>query len=895
MFRLTCVVVLAIGFIGRVAFGATFGGSYLNQTTILLGTVAAPPGPYPSSITVANLPGLIANVSVILTNVSHAVPDDIDVLLVGPGGQKLVLMSDAGGDNVANSNRLSFSDDFTASLPDSTRILTGTYKPTNYGANDAFPAGAPGAPYDSAFSIFDGTNPNGVWRLYATDDVFGNASGSIGGWHLNIATVAFPPTITSQPTDKVVQPGTDVTFNVSVSGTPPFAYQWLRNGEVIVPFGQGGPTLKVLEVTTNRAGYYSVNIANAANPAGVHSRQARLDVVGPLTVVDPPSTVITQPGADVRLFVGVSGNPPFRYQWTLNGAVLPDETNAFLNLFKVEPESGGDYRAIIWNGDEAVTTDRALVLVRSSTGPAPEDMFAARPTIGGSKGVLQGDSSKATRERGEPIRPGGGKTVWFQWVAPDSGIVTFNSRGSAFDVFLNVFSGVEANNLRRVAGDDDFGGFYTSAFQFNVVRGEKYQIQIDGFGRNGAGGEFTVRWDLEITQEIVPIIVEDPEPQAVVAGDSAFFKVAPDSQDVAYQWYLNGKPIRGETDNTLFIPVAKSEHVGLYSVRVLNRFDRFVFSPAVRLQIGSLGGFLWQDKSEAVLYSLGLGAFVPIGAGVSFFQEGPAAASRQAGDPNPCGNPFFGTLWQGLAATNNGIIEVNTIGSEIPARMAVYQITGGADDFFKPAFICDLSSASNGVPAVAKFPATKGTNYAIVLEGFEASGNLLLNCKMGVAPPLTNALKYCFVPESGGITLAMPATDWCPLPDCQWRFNGVDIPGAPGSSLTLSGFSALQVGTYSVRMSNFVRTATREVANVALVGPFTVNHWWTTNAGKVGFVLNASNAVPFVLETSTNLNGLWSPIATNPDPCSILIYTNSSALTTPQRFFRAAPWPPVGP
>ncbi len=895
MFRLTCVVVLAIGFIGRVAFGATFGGSYLNQTTILLGTVAAPPGPYPSSITVANLPGLIANVSVILTNVSHAVPDDIDVLLVGPGGQKLVLMSDAGGDNAANFIRLSFSDDFTASLPDSTRILTGTYKPTNYGANDAFPAGAPVAPYDSAFSIFDGTNPNGVWRLYATDDVFGNASGSIGGWHLNIATVAFPPTITSQPTDKVVQPGTDVTFNVSVSGTPPFAYQWLRNGEVIVPFGQGGPTLKVLEVTTNRAGYYSVNIANAANPAGVHSRQARLDVVGPLTVIDPPSTVITQPGSDVRLFVGVSGNPPFRYQWTLNGAVLPDETNAFLNLFKVEPESGGDYRAIVWNGDEAVTTDRALVLVRSSTGRTPEDKFADRPTVEGLKGVLQGDSTNASRERGEPIRPGGGKTVWFQWVAPDSGIVTFNSRGSTFDVFLNVFSGVEVNNLRRIAGDDDFGGFYTSAFQCNVVRGEKYQIQIDGFGRNGAGGEFTVRWDLEITQELVPVIVEDPEPQAVIAGGRAIFRIKTELEDDEYQWFRNGKEIPGETKNVYIVPTAKSEDVGLYSVRVLNRFDRFVFSPAVRLQIGSLGGFLWQDKSEAVLYSLGLGAFVPIGAGVSFFQEGPSAASRQAGDPNPCGNPFFGTLWQGLAATNNGIIEANTIGSEIPARMAVYQITGGADDFFKPAFICDLSSASNGVPAVAKFPATKGTNYAIVLEGFEASGNLLLNCKMGVAPPLTNALKYCFVPESGGITLAMPATDWCPLPDCQWRFNGVDIPGATGSSLTLSGFSALQVGTYSVRMSNFVRTATREVANVALTGPFTVNHWWTTNSGKVGFLLNASNAMPFVLETSTNLNGLWSPIATNPDPCSVLIYTNGSALTTPQRFFRAAPWPPVGP
>ena len=328
---------------------------------------------------------------------------------------------------------------------------------------------------------------------------------------------------------------------------------------------------------------------------------------------------------------------------------------------------------------------------------------------------------------------------------------------------------------------------------------------------------------------------------------------------------------------------------------MLNRFNRFVLSPAVVLQIGSIGGFLWGDKKETILYSYSLGEFVPIGAGVSFFQEAPSAASRQADDPNPCGNPFFGTLWQGLAATNNGIIEVSTVGSEIPARMAVYQITGGADDFFKPAFICDLSSASNGVPAVASFPASQGTNYAIVLEGFEGSGNLQLNCKMGVAPPLTNALKYCFVPAGGGITLTMPATEWCPLPTCQWRFNGVDIPGATGSTLTLSGFSALQVGTYSVRVSNFVRTTTRDVANVALVGPFTVNHWWTTNSGKVSFVLNASNSVAFVLETSTNLNGLWSPIATNPDPCSILLYTNGNSLSTPQRFFRAAPWPPAGP
>jgi hypothetical protein len=124
----------------------------------------------------------------------------------------------------------------------------------------------------------------------------------------------------------------------------------------------------------------------------------------------------------------------------------------------------------------------------------------------------------------------------------------------------------------------------------------------------------------------------------------------------------------------------------------------------------------------------------------------------------------------------------------------------------------------------------------------------------------------------------------------------VDIVGETGPTLLVKDFNEGKVGTYSVWMSNFVGTATRDVANLALAGPFLVNHWWITNASGVGFVLNASNGMPFVLETTTNLGGSpWLPIATNPDPCLILLYTNLGALTDPQRFFRAAPWPPIGP
>src|SRR5207253_7219073 len=102
-------------------------------------------------------------------------PDDIDVLLVGPSGQTVMLMSDAGGESGAtgiSSVTITFDDSAASAIPDESIITSGTYKPTNYAdthhgesVNDSFTASAPSAPYGTTLSVFNGTNPNGVWRL----------------------------------------------------------------------------------------------------------------------------------------------------------------------------------------------------------------------------------------------------------------------------------------------------------------------------------------------------------------------------------------------------------------------------------------------------------------------------------------------------------------------------------------------------------------------------------------------------------------------------------------------------------------------------------------------------------------------------------------------------------
>jgi subtilisin-like proprotein convertase family protein len=161
-----------------------------NAATAVPGTgTNGPAAPYPSSIAVTDnaAHGRIRKLRVVLKDVSHTFPDDLDVLLQGPDGRTVLLMSDVGGGGDIVGTTLTF-EDGAPSIPDAGPVPSGTYSPTNVATGDTFPAPAPASPYGTSLSQWYNTRPEGAWRLFVIDDLPGN-DGAIGNWALEIVTV----------------------------------------------------------------------------------------------------------------------------------------------------------------------------------------------------------------------------------------------------------------------------------------------------------------------------------------------------------------------------------------------------------------------------------------------------------------------------------------------------------------------------------------------------------------------------------------------------------------------------------------------------------------------------------------------------------------------------------
>jgi hypothetical protein len=146
----------------------------------------------------------------------------------------------------------------------------------------------------------------GAYSLLAS-----NQAGYARSSPANLALVSVD--IVTQPQNQTVRSGATASFNVIVSGTTPFYYQWLFNGAKLP--GATNNTLVILNCQTTDTGSYSVVVTNAASSMTSISATLALETLSPphlaamqigldgsfqmLIVCDPQSNVEIQYSTDL--------------------------------------------------------------------------------------------------------------------------------------------------------------------------------------------------------------------------------------------------------------------------------------------------------------------------------------------------------------------------------------------------------------------------------------------------------------------------------------------------------------------------------------------------------------------------------------------------------------------
>lgn len=223
------------------------------------------------------------------------------------------------------------------------------------------------------------------------------------------------------------------------------------------------------------------------------------------------------------------------------------------------------------------------------------DHFTTARVLSGSQGSATNTNRRATRESGEPNHAGqaGGASLWYNWTAPHSGQVAFDTVGSGFsdnggplDALLAVYTGASVTNLTLITSDDNSAGNQASRVVFTATSNTTYRIAVDGL--NGlTAASVLLNW----SQSFVPVILSPPQGTNVVAdfNEDAIFNVLAMAvtTPLRYQWRCQGTNISdvatnlpNATNASHTVVNVQTNHVGHYSVVVTNSSGSVTSAPA---------------------------------------------------------------------------------------------------------------------------------------------------------------------------------------------------------------------------------------------------------------------------------------------------------------------------
>jgi hypothetical protein len=101
----------------------------------------------------------------------------------------------------------------------------------------------------------------------------------------------------------------------------------------------------------------------------------------PIAITQPPTNLTVTAGSPATLRIAAQGVPRVRYQWLFEGTPLPGQTGASFVLTNAQPANAGNYRVVLTNGVQVLTSAVARLTVSAApTAPVvtllPQDLTA---------------------------------------------------------------------------------------------------------------------------------------------------------------------------------------------------------------------------------------------------------------------------------------------------------------------------------------------------------------------------------------------------------------------------------------------------------------------------------------------------------------------------------------
>jgi uncharacterized delta-60 repeat protein len=227
-------------------------------------------------------------------------------------------------------------------------------------------------------TIIQSIVPDLLGRIWIMGINFSQYNGSLAN-RLAVLQGSGSPSLffAGQPTGRVANQGTTVSFSAAASGNNGFTYQWQKNGS---PLSNGGnvsgattDTLTLSNIQDADQAAYSLVISSPGASA-VTSRVASLDVLGAPEITQDPVAQTVDFGGTVTFTGAATGATTLTYQWyygttaLTNGTGVSGATTNTLNLTNIDFNDAGQYSLKAMNGLGDDTSTEATLTVQKRPG-----------------------------------------------------------------------------------------------------------------------------------------------------------------------------------------------------------------------------------------------------------------------------------------------------------------------------------------------------------------------------------------------------------------------------------------------------------------------------------------------------------------------------------------------